>query len=136
MSTARFRSTATTAADRFLENTPMRAILGIPPEVLDQAMAKAYCLYQAGRLADAEILCKGLLAADHRYWWAYSLYAAVLQKLGRSNEALVQVECGLRFEPGQAKLVAMRAQILGAAASTKPRAPARPRMMAIVAEAR
>ncbi len=95
----------------FLEMTPMRAILGIPSEVLDEAMAQAWKLYQAGRYHDAEILCKGLLAADHRYWWAYSLYAAVLRKQGRLREALIQTEAGLRYEPGQPKLLAMRADI-------------------------
>ena len=101
---------ASTDSD-FLEHTPMRAILGIPAEVLDEAMAQAWKLYQAGRYHDAEILCRGLLAADHRYWWAYSLYAAVLKRHGRLREALVQIEAGLRYEPGQPKLLAMRADI-------------------------
>ncbi len=98
-------------AELFIETTPMRILARIPNEVLDQAMAQAFSLYQAKRYADAETLCKGLLAADHRYWWAYSLYAAVLRKQGRLREALAQVETGLRFEPGQPKLLAMRADI-------------------------
>ncbi len=100
------------AARQYLERMPMRAVLGIPTETLDQGMAIAYLLYRAGRYDDTETLCRGLLAADHRYWWAYSLYAATLAKLGRPDEALVQVECGLRYEPGQPKLVAMRAELV------------------------
>jgi tetratricopeptide (TPR) repeat protein len=98
--------------DRFFDATPLCAVVDIPEPVLDYAMAKAFAFYQSGHFAQTEILCKGLLAADHRYWWAYSLYAAVLQKLGRLDEALAQVTKGLRFEPGQPKLIAMRAAIL------------------------
>src|SRR5262245_12147688 len=96
------------AVHEFLERTPMRALLGIPDEIPDQAMAVAYQAYRASQYRDAEVLCKGLLAADDRYWWVYSLYAAVLRNQGRVHEALVQIECGLRHEPGQQKLVAMR----------------------------
>ncbi len=120
-------NTATSTVENFFSTTPMRAILQIPAEVLDQAMAKAYALYRAGHLEQAEILCKGLLAADHRYWWAYSLYAATLQKLGRYDEALVQVTRGLHFEPGQPKLLAMRADLLRAKTYAPPVASAHTR---------
>lgn len=103
---------STNTVDHIFTTTPMRKILRIPAEVLDQAMANAYALFRADHLDQAEILCKGLLAADHRYWWAYSLYAATLQKLGRFDEALVQITRGLRFEPGQPKLLTMRAELL------------------------
>lgn len=101
----------TTAVHSFVERTPMRAVLDIPSAMLDQAMALAYRAYQAGHHEAAEVLCKGLLAADHRYWWSYSLYAAVLRRQGRFAEALVQVEAGLKYEPGQPKLVAMRQEL-------------------------
>jgi predicted Zn-dependent protease len=97
----------------YLDCTPMRAILGIPGELLDQAMGLAYVTYRAGRYAETEVLCKGLLAADHRYWWAYSLYGATLLELGRPDDALAQIDRGLRYEPGQSKLLAMRAAIVG-----------------------
>src|SRR5262245_45877816 len=96
----------------FLDRTTMRSLINIPDEVLDQAMAVAYQAYRAGQYAAAETLCKGLIAADHRYWWAYSLYGATLLKLGRKQEALVQVDRGLRYEPGQTKLLAMKREIL------------------------
>ncbi len=100
------------AAHDFLERTPLRAVFEIPMEALDQAMAIAYRCYQAGRYEHAETLCKGLLAADHRYWWAYSLYAAVLRNQGRLPEAMVQIDCGLKYEPGQPKLVAMKKECI------------------------
>jgi tetratricopeptide (TPR) repeat protein len=104
----------TDSAREYLERTPMRALLGIPNEYLDRAMGVAYQLYCGGRYADAEIMCRGLLAADHRYWWAYSLHAAALVKVGRSAEALAQVERGLRYEPAQPKLLAMRDELRAA----------------------
>jgi predicted Zn-dependent protease len=106
-----------TTTSEFLDRTPMRALIGIPPETLDQAMGLAYRCYKVGRYNEAEVLCKGLIAADHRYWWAYSLYAAVLRRQERNQEALVQVDRGLKFEPGQPKLVTMRQEIVAALAS-------------------
>ncbi len=99
-------------ANEFLERTTMRELFDLPARFLDQAMAVAYQCYQTGRYQEAEVLCKGLLAADHRYWWAYSLYAAVLRKLGRTDEALTQVEQGLRHEPAQPKLIQMKNQLV------------------------
>ncbi len=104
------------AAHAFLERNPMRTLLAMPQAYLDEAMALAYQLYQAGSYTEAEVMCRGLLAADHRYWWAYSLHAAVLLKLGKPREALVQIDLGLDYEPGQPKLLAMKRDILTAAA--------------------
>lgn len=98
--------------EEFLDKTPLRHLLGLPEAELDQAMATAYQLYQAGRLAEAEIICRGLIAADHTYWWCYSLYAAVLRKQGRIRDAIEQLDRGLRYEPAQPKLLAMRAELL------------------------
>jgi hypothetical protein len=103
---------ATTApAPDPLEATTLKEILNISDDVLDHAMGTAYQLYRAGRLSEAEIVCKGLLACDHRYWWSYSLYAAVLRRLGRDEEALVHVERGLTYEPGQPKLLMVRDEL-------------------------
>lgn len=101
----------THATEQFMESTTMRALLNLPDAYLDQAMALAYQAFQSRRLAEADILCRGLLAADHRYWWSYSLHAAVLRKLGRYGEALSQVEHGLKYEPNQPKLLQMRAEL-------------------------
>lgn len=104
------------ATSHFLERNPMRSLLAMPQAYLDQAMALAYQLYQSGSYGEAEVMCRGLLAADHRYWWAYSLHAAVLLKVGKPHEALTQVDLGLRYEPGQPKLLAMKTDILTTAA--------------------
>jgi tetratricopeptide (TPR) repeat protein len=99
------------AARQFLEETTMKSIFGIPDEALDAIMALAYQLYQVGRYADVEVLCRGLIAADHKYWWSYSLYAATLRRLGRLPEALDQLDKGLIYEPNEPKLLFMRGEI-------------------------
>ena len=99
------------AARQFLEETTMKSIFGISDAALDTVMALAYQLYQVGRYAEAEVLCRGLIAADHKYWWSYSLYAATLRRLGRLREALAELEKGLTYEPNEPKLLFMRSEI-------------------------
>jgi len=98
-------------ARKFLAENTMRSIFGIPEEALDAVMATAYQLYQAGRYPEVEVLCRGLIAADHKYWWSYSLYAATLRKLGRAREAIELVEKGLVYEPNEPKLLLMRSEL-------------------------
>jgi hypothetical protein len=98
-------------ARKFFEENTMRSIFGIPEEALDAVMATAYQLYQAGRHPEVEILCRGLIAADHKYWWSYSLYAATLRRLGRLREAIEQLEMGLVYEPDEPKLLLMRSEL-------------------------
>ena len=109
-------------AQKFLEETTMKAIFGIPDEALDAIMALAYQLYQVGRYPEAEVLCRGLVAADHKYWWSYSLYAATLRRLGRLREALAELDKGLTYEPNEPKLLFMRREIRAALANQE-RAP-------------
>jgi predicted Zn-dependent protease len=104
-------------ARKFLEDHTMREIFGIPEEALDAVMATAYQLYQAGRYLEVEVLCRGLIAADHKYWWSYSLYAATLRRLGRLREAVEQLERGLVYEPGEPKLLIMRGELRDALAN-------------------
>jgi len=99
-------------AREFLAQNTMRSIFGIPEEALDAVMATAYQLYQAGRYPEVAVLCRGLIAADHTYWWSYSLYAATLRRLGRLRDAVAQLDQGLVYEPGAPKLVAMRTELL------------------------
>jgi len=99
------------AARKFLEETTMKSIFGISDAALDTVMALAYQLYQVGRYDETEVLCRGLVAADHKYWWSYSLYAATLRRLGRFGEALAQLEKGLAYEPNEPKLLFMRGEI-------------------------
>src|SRR5262245_5068801 len=98
-------------ARKFLEENIMRSIFGIPEEALDAVMATAYQLYQAGRYLEVEVLCRGLIAADHKYWWSYSLYAATLRRLGRRQDAMEQLERGLVYEPDEPKLLLMRSEL-------------------------
>ena len=98
-------------ARKFLEENTMRDIFGIPEEALDAVMATAYQLYQAGRYPEVEVLCRGLIAADHKYWWSYSLYAATLRRLGKLDEALAALEQGLVYEPDAPKLLFMRSEL-------------------------
>jgi hypothetical protein len=108
--------TAHTQAPRadFVRTTTMQSILGIDQAALDYLMANAYLLYQAGRYPEVDVLCSGLIAADHTYWWCYSLHAAALRRLGRLEEALAQIDTGLDFEPNQTKLLLMRGEICAA----------------------
>ena len=102
------------AARRFLEETTLRALLGIPARALDILAALGYQLYQAGRYAEVEILCRGLVAADHTAWWPYSLQAATLRRLGKLRAALDALALGLAQEPNQPKLLFMRSEIRAA----------------------
>jgi len=104
-------------ARKFLEENTMRDIFGIPEEALDAVMATAYQLYQAGRFPEVEVLCRGLIAADHKYWWSYSLYAATLRRLGRLREAVDQLDRGLVYEPNEPKLLLMRSELRAAIAN-------------------
>ncbi len=106
-------------ARKFLEETTMKSIFGIPDEALDAIMALAYQLYQVGRYSEVEVLCRGLIAADHRYWWSYSLYAAALRRLGKLVEALAELDKGLAYEPNEPKLLFMRGEIREALAHQK-----------------
>jgi predicted Zn-dependent protease len=92
----------------------MRSILQLDQSHLDQVMATAYVLHQAGRYREVDVLCKGLIAADHTYWWSYALHAAALRRLGRLADALQQIEHGLAHEPAEPKLLLMRGEILAA----------------------
>jgi len=98
-------------ARKFLAENTMRSIFGIPEEALDAVMATAYQLYQAGRYPEVEVLCRGLIAADHKYWWSYSLYAATLRRLGRLREAVELLDMGLAYEPDEPKLLLMRSEL-------------------------
>ena len=116
------RSQSSRSGADFLDRTSLKQILDISDAAMDQAMAIAYQLYLTGRFAQAEVVCKGLIACDHRYWWSHSLHASILRRLDRPDDALAAVEEGLKYEPGQPKLMSMRAElqsILTRAASAK-----------------
>ncbi len=124
--TASAIAAASPAAAEFLRRTTMRSSLDLDQNVLDHVMATAYQLYQAGRYLEVDVLCRGLIAADHTYWWSYSLHAAALRRMGHLAEALEQVDNGLVFEPAATKLLMMRGEILAAIGQWKERAPREP----------
>jgi predicted Zn-dependent protease len=107
-------SSRSTAVEDYLRRTTMQSILEIDQASLDHVMATAYVLYQAGRYREVDVLCRGLIAADHTYWWSYSLHAAALRRMGRLEDALTQLERGLAYEPSEPKLLMMRGEILAA----------------------
>jgi Flp pilus assembly protein TadD len=96
---------------RCFERTPIRPCFDVPQSYLDDVMARAYQFYRAGSFQHAETLCRGLIALDPRYWWVYSLHAAVLRRLGRFEEALAQIQRGLSHEPAHPKLLAMQREL-------------------------
>ncbi len=91
---------------------PMRALLVLRDEDLDAARNAAHQLFTADRLAEAEILCRGLLAADPSDPWAFILYVGTLFRMGRLHDALATAEEGLRHHPGLPRLTAMRGKLL------------------------
>jgi tetratricopeptide (TPR) repeat protein len=101
----------TPQARKFLEETTMKTLLGIPDEALEAVTAIGYQLYQSGRYPEVEILCRGLIAANHKDGWAYALLGATLRRLGKLAEALAAVEEGLRFAPDDSKLRFMRGEL-------------------------
>jgi tetratricopeptide (TPR) repeat protein len=105
------------SARRFVDETTMKTLLAIPDEALEAVRAVAFQLYQAGRYAEAEVLCGGLVSADHKHAWSFSLYAATLRRLGRAQEALAQVELGLVYEPDEPQLLYMHRELQAALAS-------------------
>jgi hypothetical protein len=116
-------SAANPAAAEFLRRTTTRSSPGLDQDVLDHVMATAYQLYQAGRYPEVDVLCRGLIAADHTYWWSYSLHAAALRRMGQLAQALEQVDNGLVFEPAATNLLMMRGEILAAIGRWRERAP-------------
>jgi Flp pilus assembly protein TadD len=114
------------AVASFVRRSTLKSTLWRDPGALDHVMATAYQLFQAGRYAEVDVLCRGLIAADRTYWWSYSLRAAALRRLGRLEEALVEVDHGLVFEPDEKKLLFMRGELLSAIGEWRERAPGSP----------
>ena len=100
----------------FLERTTIRELLNVSAGVIEQARRIAHQLYRAGRLAEADVVCRGLIACDHRFAWTYSLHAAVLRRQGRTQQALAQIERGLLYDPDHAKLREMHAEVAASSA--------------------
>jgi predicted Zn-dependent protease len=105
--------------ENILEALPLKVVLGLDRDQLEATRQLAYNFYLGGQFTDAEVLCRGLIAADHEDTWAYSLYAAVLRRQGRLVEALATLDAGLGHDAANPKLTAMRAETAEALAFIK-----------------
>ena len=87
----------------------------LPAEVLAVCRSTGWDLYDARHLAQAEIVARGLVAADPGEWYHHSLLAATLQKQARFGEALATVDDGLARHPGHPQLGKLREEIIASA---------------------
>jgi Flp pilus assembly protein TadD len=101
----------TRETQKFLDQNPLCKLLAISESVLRDCAIQGYEMCKAGRYADAEVVGRGLVAADHRDWYFRTLLAVPLAKLGRKAEAIQVIDEGLRFHPGHRDLVALRASL-------------------------
>ena len=101
----------TAAAQKFLAETPLKAMLKISPALLHDCAVKAYELCQGGLFTQAEVIARGLVAADHRDWYYRTLLAVTQQKLGRPADARTTLDEGLTFCPAHPELLALRAAL-------------------------
>lgn len=99
----------TKQAQEFLTRTPLCQLMPIPTGALESCVLRTHELLCSGDPATAEILARGLVAADHTHWYHRALLAIALQMLGRRAEALEVVDEGLALVPADAELRALRA---------------------------
>lgn len=101
----------TPAAKKYLDQNPLKAVLGIPEQQLRDCSVRAYECCRDGHYQQAEVIGRGLVAVDHRNWYYRSLLAVSLDKLGRRPEAREVVQEGLRFSPAEPELLKLRAAL-------------------------
>jgi tetratricopeptide (TPR) repeat protein len=90
----------------------LKDIVDIPPAILDEARRLAYTLYQNEKWDQAEVMLKGLLAADNRDGWALSVYGSMLRKQRKYKEALVLMETALTVAPDDENIRKMRDELV------------------------
>ncbi|HXW28586.1 MAG TPA: tetratricopeptide repeat protein, partial [Xanthobacteraceae bacterium] len=66
------------------------------------ALRRAIEFYRAGRLDDAEALCRGIIGGRADNFDAFCLLALVYERLGRRDEALKNYDCALALRPNHA----------------------------------
>lgn len=100
------------ATKKFITETPLITLLPISAGLLDASTAKAYALCATQAYASAEVISRGLVAAEPANWYYRMLLAVCLRKLHRRHEAMQVVEVGLRFQPAHPELIALRAALM------------------------
>ena len=75
------------ATRKFITETPLTSLLPISAGLLDACTAKAYALCATQAYANAEVISRGLVAAEPANWYYRTLLAVCLHKLHRRHEA-------------------------------------------------
>jgi Flp pilus assembly protein TadD len=101
-----------THAQTFIDETTLSSLISIDPALLYQAAVTSYECLQNGQLHEAEVISRGLVAANHRFWYYRTLLAVSLQRLGRVAEAIDQTNEGLKYQPGHPDLLALKAVLV------------------------
>jgi hypothetical protein len=109
--------------EQFVDHNTLASLLGTSRAVLNRATTTAYECLQNGQLHEAEVIGRGLVAADHRSWYYRTLLAFTLQRRGRIADAINHVDQGLKYSPGHPDLLTLRSVLvqLPNASSAAPR---------------
>ena len=81
---------------------------------LPQALARAASSYQAGAVAEAESLCRQIVAADPNYFVAQFLLGAAQARLGKYDLALASYDRALALQADHAEALYNRGNTLKA----------------------
>jgi predicted Zn-dependent protease len=82
---------------------------GITDDVLRECARIAFNYLDVGRPIEAEVVAKGLVAADRRNAYYRTLLGTALLRKGQRKDALEVVNKGLEYNPGDRDLEALRA---------------------------
>jgi Flp pilus assembly protein TadD len=98
-------------AQTFLEHTTLRQLINVPSALLAACATRAFEHLASGDFDGAEVLARGLIAADHQHWYHHALLVITLQKRGRLREATTHLEEALRHLPAHPELEALGASL-------------------------
>jgi hypothetical protein len=98
----------------------LRADVGITDDALAVCARMAYDLLGAGRPAEAEVIARGLVAADDLKSYHWNLLGTALLNKSQVVDALATVDEGLRRLPGDPELARLRETVTQRAGSLAP----------------
>jgi hypothetical protein len=101
-----------TRAQTFVDETTLASLMDTDPAVYEFATITAFECLRNGQSHQAEVISRGLVAADHRFWYYRTLLGFALQRLGRVGEAIEQMDLGLKYNPGHSDLLALKAVLV------------------------